>query len=321
MGEQEKTGPELLEINAPANFPYDYSCGEIGSFFFKALRDEQKFYGRKCSKCGKVYIPPRPVCGTCYAPTREWVEVGQEGILRTWCLVNFAYEGQPKEPPYIVGVIDLDGASVGLPHFVGGVGMDNFDETAKKVRIGGRVKAVWKEKREGNILDIDYFKQINDTYGHSAGDMVLQFVASHMKQSLRSMDTAARIGGEEFAVILPECEPENAIQAAARIHGGLNPLSLSIEQHTLQVTTSVGLVWTKLSYAVSSAALLSEADRREGQGVDFSTEAASDIEGMIRQVRQDLLKKIKELIKEGSMKIKYSNAKQFVNIAVLEKNR
>jgi len=122
------------------------------------------------------------------------------------------------------------------------------------------------------VLDIDYFKQINDTYGHGAGDMVLQSAATHMKNSLRSMDTAARIGGEEFAVILPECEPENAIQAAKRIHAGLNPLCLVIGQHTLNVTTSVGLVWTSLSYSVSSTALLSEADRemyrakRSGRG-------------------------------------------------------
>ena len=71
-----ESGVELLELGSLANFPYDYSCGKIGSFFFKALRDEQKIFGRKCGKCGKVYIPPRPVCGPCFAPTTEWVEVG-----------------------------------------------------------------------------------------------------------------------------------------------------------------------------------------------------------------------------------------------------
>jgi uncharacterized OB-fold protein len=49
---------------------------------------------------------------------------------------------------------------VGLPHFVGGVKQDDMETVAEKVRIGGRVKAVWKENREGSILDIAYFKPI-----------------------------------------------------------------------------------------------------------------------------------------------------------------
>lgn len=122
------------------------------------------------------------------------------------------------------------------------------------------------------VIDIDYFKRINDTYGHAAGDTVLQTVAAHLNHSLRSMDTAARIGGEEFAVILPECEPADAIRAAIRIHSVFNPLTLAIGQSTLNLTTSVGLVWTNLSISVSSAALLSEADqemykaKRAGRG-------------------------------------------------------
>ena len=111
------------------------------------------------------------------------------------------------------------------------------------------------------VIDIDHFKQINDTYGHSTGDKVLQAVAEQMKLSLRSMDTAARIGGEEFAIILPECTPEDAIRAATRIHSALNPLMLQLEQNTLQLTTSGGLVWTNPNMPVSSAALLSEADQ------------------------------------------------------------
>jgi diguanylate cyclase (GGDEF)-like protein len=122
------------------------------------------------------------------------------------------------------------------------------------------------------VIDIDHFKQINDTYGHNAGDWVLQSVAAVMETSLRSMDTAARIGGEEFAVILPECSPEDAIHAATRIHSVLNPLSLVVEKNELRLTTSVGLVWTNPNVPVSSAALLSEADqemyraKRSGRG-------------------------------------------------------
>jgi diguanylate cyclase (GGDEF)-like protein len=122
------------------------------------------------------------------------------------------------------------------------------------------------------VIDLDFFKHINDTYGHATGDKALQAVASQMQRSLRGMDTAARIGGEEFAVILPECEPTDAIHAAMRIHAGLNPIVISLEQNTLQITSSVGLVWTDPSKPTSSLKLLSEADqemyqaKRSGRG-------------------------------------------------------
>jgi diguanylate cyclase (GGDEF)-like protein len=122
------------------------------------------------------------------------------------------------------------------------------------------------------VIDIDHFKQINDTYGHQTGDQVLQSVGQQMKLNLRSMDTAARIGGEEFAVILPECTPEDAISAATRIHAALNPLILPMGQNTLRLMTSAGLVWTNPNIQVSSAAFVSEADmemyraKRSGRG-------------------------------------------------------
>jgi diguanylate cyclase len=111
------------------------------------------------------------------------------------------------------------------------------------------------------VIDIDHFKNINDTYGHSAGDSVLRSVAARLNYSLRSMDTAARIGGEEFAIILPECSPEDAVHATTRIHSGLNNIVLHIDQHIIDLTTSAGLVWTNLNAPISSASLLAQADQ------------------------------------------------------------
>lgn len=111
------------------------------------------------------------------------------------------------------------------------------------------------------VIDIDNFQQINETSGQSTGNSVLQVVASHLKQSLRRMDTAARIGGEKFAVILPECEPSDGIHAAIRIHSSLNPFSIEIEQYPHQLTASIGLVWTNPNMPVNSMSLFSEADR------------------------------------------------------------
>lgn len=111
------------------------------------------------------------------------------------------------------------------------------------------------------VIDADHFKHVNDTYGHHVGDYVLQVLAQKLKQSLRSMDTAARIGGEEFAVILPECAPADAIHAGARIHGVLNPLAVSIGNEKLGLTTSAGLVWTDPRNPVSSTDLVAQADQ------------------------------------------------------------
>ena len=111
------------------------------------------------------------------------------------------------------------------------------------------------------VLDIDHFKGVNDRYGHAAGNRVIQSVAVNIMQNLRSMDTAARIGGEEFAVILPESAPEDALRAAIRIHNALNPLEIIVNGQNLRITSSVGLVWTELCHAGSSGELLSEADR------------------------------------------------------------
>ena len=151
---------ESRVIEGYVSLPYRWAMGVTSTRFFEELK-AKKIMGSKCPECDRVLIPARSFCSHCFVRIDEWVEVSQEGTLRTWCGINFSYEGQPKEPPYIIGIIDLNGADVGLPHFVGGVDLDSFEEAAKKVRIGGKVKAVWKENRTGEILDIDYFQPID----------------------------------------------------------------------------------------------------------------------------------------------------------------
>ena len=122
------------------------------------------------------------------------------------------------------------------------------------------------------VIDLDHFKNVNDTYGHQVGDVVLQYVAGQMVQSLRTMDTAARIGGEEFAVILPECDPEDAVQVARRIHALFNPMTVPADQATIDVTASAGLVWTIPDSTCTSESLLARGDqemyeaKRSGRG-------------------------------------------------------
>ena len=91
------------------------------------------------------------------------------------------------------------------------------------------------------MLDIDHFKKVNDTYGHIAGDHVLQAVAQGLAKCVRPMDTLARYGGEEFAVILPNCQTSYGAAVAERIRKTVEALNIDVAPGvSLRVTVSVG---------------------------------------------------------------------------------
>ena len=91
------------------------------------------------------------------------------------------------------------------------------------------------------LLDIDDFKDVNDTYGHLEGDQVLRRIAESGRGVLRRGDLFGRIGGEEFAAVLPGCAPEMALQVAERLGKEIQELSFSYEGHAFSVTISQGL--------------------------------------------------------------------------------
>ncbi|MEG3437817.1 diguanylate cyclase [Pannus brasiliensis CCIBt3594] len=91
------------------------------------------------------------------------------------------------------------------------------------------------------ILDIDRFKQVNDTYGHLVGDEVLQSVASIVKNTLRQEDCLARFGGEEFVVLLPHTDSSGAIAVANRIRDLIASSSIVIGGKEIAVTASIGV--------------------------------------------------------------------------------
>jgi two-component system cell cycle response regulator len=91
------------------------------------------------------------------------------------------------------------------------------------------------------MIDIDHFKSVNDTYGHSAGDEVLRVVAKTLQTCVRPMDTLARFGGEEFVVILPSCQPSFGHVVAERIRRAVENTMISIAPGLdLKVTISIG---------------------------------------------------------------------------------
>jgi diguanylate cyclase (GGDEF)-like protein len=90
------------------------------------------------------------------------------------------------------------------------------------------------------LFDIDYFKQINDTYGHVAGDSVLRQLAFVVKPRLRSQDVFARVGGEEFAVLLPEVDPTGVSVAAEKVRKLVESARFLVDGREFGCTVSIG---------------------------------------------------------------------------------
>jgi diguanylate cyclase (GGDEF)-like protein len=101
--------------------------------------------------------------------------------------------------------------------------------------------ARYKNQLSLMIADIDFFKKINDGFGHPAGDQVLKAVSQNLKAGLRDSDFIARYGGEEFAIILPETKLEDALQVAERLRQKVKALEIAYGSQPLRVTMSFGV--------------------------------------------------------------------------------
>jgi diguanylate cyclase len=91
------------------------------------------------------------------------------------------------------------------------------------------------------LIDVDHFKKINDSYGHMAGDTVLQELSTVFTGSLRPYDHVGRYGGEEFLLILPGCEIESALSRAEQLRAAVESASIMDGETMLQVTASFGV--------------------------------------------------------------------------------
>jgi len=162
-----------------------------------------------------------------------------------------------------------------------------LDELAKISRIDGLTQIYnrrhWQESLEQEyakaqrhdkklsliMLDLDYFKLLNDNYGHQCGDMVLIEVSALISSLLRVEDIFGRYGGEEFAIILPETALKGAMELAQRICNSIATKSLTYKTHDIKVTVSLGVA--QLSAEESNyEALITQSDsalyQAKGQG-------------------------------------------------------
>ncbi|MBN2372162.1 diguanylate cyclase [bacterium] len=117
---------------------------------------------------------------------------------------------------------------------------DYFDRRLKDIL---KISSRYNHKVSLVLIDIDYFKTFNDTYGHQAGDFVLKEVAKIIRDGLREVDTVARYGGDEFVAIMPETSKNNAEIAVERIKKELEqrPFSYNGESKDLYITISAGV--------------------------------------------------------------------------------
>lgn len=134
--------------------PYSWTVGSTLSRWYVQMRDDGEIWANRCSSCGTVYVPPKIKCLECYKDLNDWVKLPGTGTVETYTVVHYAEPGlHPKKPPFVYAVIKMDGADTGMVHLLRKVEPD-------KVKVGMRVQAVLAKERQGNIMDIKYFRPI-----------------------------------------------------------------------------------------------------------------------------------------------------------------
>lgn len=159
-----------------------------------------------------------------------------------------------------------------------------FNRSFMEVALDRELHRAARQNKELALMmvDIDHFKQFNDTFGHEAGDVVLREVAENLRLGVRSEDIVCRFGGEEFVIILPEISPASALERGELLRQKIESLAVRYHGQPLrQVTVSVGLA---LSTRASDASddLLRTADRAmyaaKRQGRNRVIQAESGVE-------------------------------------------
>jgi diguanylate cyclase (GGDEF)-like protein len=114
------------------------------------------------------------------------------------------------------------------------------------------------------MMDVDHFKRVNDTFGHGAGDQVLQGIGKLLRDSCRVYDVPGRYGGEEFCIVLPETRTGNTTVVAERIRQRLETTELQCGDTAIAVTASIGIAGMDTpddGHVLSPAGLIERADR------------------------------------------------------------
>lgn len=170
----------------------------------------------------------------CHSPTEDRWFVGRVTPLRgaeSGAVVSHMNVTDRKLVEFELAMLAATDSLTGLPNrrFF----LDMANREVDRVRRFGIPASV-------AMIDVDNFKDINDTYGHAAGDDALRHLAASFKASVREVDVLARLGGEEFAVLLPGTNESGAQRVAEKMRTALSSEPVSTGQHTFRLTASFG---------------------------------------------------------------------------------
>ena len=147
------------------------------------------------------------------------------------------------------------------------IGTDPLTGCLNRRALETRLRTEWRQakRRSSTVavlaIDLDHFKQINDTRGHPTGDIVLQELAGIMKATARDTDACARPGGDEFVIVLPDTGWQGALTFAERLRRKVDDFAFGGSMASLSVTISVGVALARGTDPISPEMLLQEADR------------------------------------------------------------
>ena len=205
----------------------------------------------------------RPLRGTASVspPVDGWFEVEANAVPNTmelrWWLLGFGSKVRIRAPEFLATELQhlLNDPLTGLP--TRGTCNENLHQLLAAARRTGLPGAV-------ALVDIDHFKRINDELGHGAGDIVLREVARRLKSACRASDSVGRWGGEEFLVLLPDTDLDEAAILSERLRETVaaQPFVVDAQGATRQLTVSVGVAASDLApTGKGESAIVYNADR------------------------------------------------------------
>jgi diguanylate cyclase (GGDEF)-like protein len=126
------------------------------------------------------------------------------------------------------------------------------NELARQQRHGGSIGVA--------LIDLDRFKQVNDVYGHLAGDEILRAAAAAIQHCTRRYDAVGRFGGEEFILVLPGCDSINALSHAERVRAAIGQVCVDTPHGSVGVTASLGVAIARPEQTIDACGLIRAAD-------------------------------------------------------------